>query len=69
MDAFLNDDEIVKLTGRKMKARQIEALRHMGLPFFVNAIGRAVVARSAIDGGKDTGEPKKKWVPNVLRMG
>ena len=65
---FLNDDELVKLTGRKMKARQIEALRSMGLPFFINAIGQPVVARSVIEGGKKTEEPKPRWTPNVLKM-
>jgi hypothetical protein len=67
---FLNDDEIAELTGRKIKSKQIEALRKMGLPFFVNAIGRAVVTRSVIDKGANTPAApaeKKRWVPNVLR--
>ena len=62
---FLDDVELVKLTGRKMKGRQIEALRKMGLPFYVNAIGHAVVARCVVEGRQD---PKKDtpWVPSVL---
>lgn len=66
MGTFLDDDEIVKLTGRKMKGHQIMALRKMGLPFFVNATGHAVVTRSAIEGRKE--EPvKAKWISNMLR--
>jgi len=65
-NAFLDDAELVALTGRKMKSRQIIELRRMGLPFFVNATGHAVVARSVIDGKADI-QPKKPWVPKVLR--
>lgn len=65
MQTFLDDAELVKLTGRKMKGRQIEALRKMGLPFYVNAMGHAVVARCVIEGRP---EPKKDtpWVPSAL---
>ena len=66
MGTFLDDDELAKLTGRKMKGHQIAALRSMGLPFFVNATGHPVVTRSAIEGRKE--EPiKAKWVSNLLR--
>ncbi|WP_423378171.1 DUF4224 domain-containing protein [Burkholderia sp. LMG 32019] len=47
---FLSPLELAVLTGRKIKSKQVEALRRMGVPFFVNACGRAVVARSAIEG-------------------
>ena len=50
MDTFLTPDEIRYLTGRKVKAKQVDALRRMGVPFFINACGRAIVARSAIEG-------------------
>lgn len=66
---FLDDAEIATLTGRKMKGRQIEALRHMGIPFFVNATGHPVVCRSAAEGSKKEPEPKRTWVPRVLRAG
>lgn len=49
-DMFLNQEEFATLTGRKMKSKQIEALRRMGLPFHVNAVGKPVVARAAIEG-------------------
>ncbi|QRX80816.1 DUF4224 domain-containing protein [Glaciimonas sp. PAMC28666] len=63
---FLSESEITTLTGRKMKGHQVRALQQMGLPFFVNAVGRPVIARSTIEGGKQ--EPVKRgWVPSVLR--
>jgi hypothetical protein len=67
-DIFLTRDEIATHTGRKLKSKQIEALRTMGSPFFVNATGHPVVARAAIDGNpKRTEKPKELWVPKVLR--
>ena len=50
---FLEPVEIAELTGRKIKSKQIETLRKMGLPFFVNACGKPVVSRSAIEGRKE----------------
>lgn len=65
---FLSPEEIAVLAGRKSKSRQIEALRAMGIPFFINGIGHPVVARSVVEGGKAITEPpKKKWVPPGLR--
>jgi hypothetical protein len=49
-ELFLTKDEIVILTGRKMKRLQIKQLRKMGVPFFVNALNSPVVARSSIEG-------------------
>ena len=68
---FLTPEEIAVLSGRKSKSRQIEALRAMGIPFFVNGIGHAIVARSAVEGGKVSAAPapKPKWVPKVLQKG
>jgi len=65
--SFLDSEEIAELTGRKIKSKQIEALRKMGIPYFVNATGHPVVTRNAIEGKKE--EPQqRKWTPNVLRM-
>jgi hypothetical protein len=58
-DMFLNQEELATLTGRKMKSKQIEALRRMGLPFHVNAVGKPVVARVAIEGRPTDAPPKK----------
>ena len=66
MSTFLSSTDLCELTGRKVKTKQIEALRKMGLPFFVNATGHAIVTRSAIEGRKE--EPvKSSWTPRVLR--
>jgi hypothetical protein len=64
---FLEPVEISTLTGRKLKRLQIEALRKMGIPFFINAIGHPVVARAAVDGTRGPApEPRKAWSPKVL---
>lgn len=65
---FLTPEELAVLTGRKLKSYQIDALRRMGVPFFVNAVGRPVVARTAIEGGsKAAPEPRPKWTSNMLK--
>jgi hypothetical protein len=65
---FLSPVEIAVLAGRKSKTRQIEALRGMGVPFFIKGIGHPVVARSVVEGGKAISEPPKaEWVPPGLR--
>lgn len=58
---FLPKEDIAILTGRKTKSKQIEALRKMGVLFYVNASGHPVVPRSAIEGGKVAPQPKE-WV-------
>ncbi|MFM0508625.1 DUF4224 domain-containing protein [Paraburkholderia sp. RL17-373-BIF-A] len=66
---FLSTQELVQLTGRKVKKKQIEALRRMGLPFFVNALGRPVVARAAVEGSRQgTSERvvRASWQPRVV---
>ncbi|MFS2015043.1 DUF4224 domain-containing protein [Massilia sp. CT11-108] len=62
-DIFLNQEELTTLTGRKMKSKQIEALRRMGLPFHVNACGKPVVARVAIEGRRDATDTPKSSKP------
>lgn len=65
---FLTDEELATLTGRKTKRKQIEALRKMAIPFWVNAVNAPVVARAAIEGTRSPAEPpKERWVPNVLK--
>lgn len=58
---FLTREQLHILTGRKMKSKQIEALRRMGLPFWVNACGHPVVSVAAIEGRRDE-IPKKPEV-------
>lgn len=69
MSIFLDAADIAQLTGRKFKSHQVSALRKMGLPFFVNAAGHAVVARSAVDARSAVAQAPEKaaWVPRVLK--
>lgn len=60
MSTFLSGTDVAELTGRKIKSKQIEALRKMGLPFWVNAIGKPVVTVAAVEGRKDAPQ-KKTW--------
>jgi hypothetical protein len=65
MSVFLQEADLVILTGRPQKSKQIAALRKMHIPFFVNAVGKPVVAVAAVEGkkpGKDA-TPVKKWEP------
>lgn len=61
MSTFLQADDVAILTGRKTKSKQIEALQRMRIPFWVNAIGKPVVALAAVEGRKEP-TPKKGWV-------
>ena len=66
---FLSTEELVQLTGRKVKAKQIQALRVMAIPFFVNALGQPVVARAAVEGrGSVSAESTARgsWQPRVV---
>lgn len=65
---FLDDIELAKLTGRKLKSLQIEWLRTEGIPFRVNATGHPVVTRAAVEGRKPEPEtlPKETWAPRVV---
>lgn len=68
---FLTPDDVAVLTGRKSKSRQVEALRKMGVPFFINSTGHPIVTKSAVEGGgaKGAAPPAKKWSPKVLETG
>lgn len=68
---FLSADDVSALTGRKFKSLQIKVLRQMGLPFYVNAAGRPVVAQSVIDARTAVAAApvKAAWVPRVLKAG
>jgi len=68
MTTFLTADDVIALTGYKTKARQIQSLRQMGIAFWVNPAGRAVVARSVIEGrGAAAVIPKAAWIPPGMR--
>lgn len=68
-DTFLTREEVREFTDCCHKQKQIEALRTMGVPFWVNPAGRPVVARSAIE-GRGAGKAvvvKAPWVPPGMR--
>lgn len=60
---FLEREEIAVLTGRKSKRHQADALRRMGIAFFVNATGHPIVTRAAVEGKPEIPRPKRTWVP------
>jgi hypothetical protein len=73
MALFLTQDEVAELTGirrgRNGLSRnqlQVEQLRRMGLPFFVNAAGRPLVASAVIEGGVKKQPKQSGWQPAVL---
>jgi hypothetical protein len=70
-DTFLDKNELKEFTGRSYVKLQIQALREMGVPFFVNGIGRPVVARAVLSGRSSAipTPPKKAWKPKVLTAG
>lgn len=47
---FLTPSEVRTLTGRAHREPQKAVLRANGIPFFVNAAGWAIVARTAVEG-------------------
>lgn len=63
MSTFLSSTDLCELTGRKVKAKQIEALRKMGLPFWVNAVGKPVVTLAAVEGRKAPQQVKQWEMP------
>ena len=63
---FLSADELVLLTGRHRKANQIRQLKTMGIPFYVNARGHAVVAGIVLTGGRPE-ESQARWIPAVAK--
>lgn len=68
MSMFLTSQDLSELTGRKTKSKQIEALRKMGLPFWINAIGKPVVASATVNGRREAPE-EKTWSPQRKNRG
>ncbi len=65
---FLTPAELVELTGRKRAAHQVAMLRTQGIPCWVNAAGKPVVARAAIEGvQRRESAPAPGWIPKPLR--
>lgn len=69
---FLTPEELAELTGirggcrgRTRNSRQADQLRVMGIPFFLNAQGRPIVARSALEGQHKAPAEPKGWKPKL----
>jgi hypothetical protein len=56
-------EELATLTGRKSKRHQVDALKRMGIAFFVNATGHAIVTRAAVEGKPEQAPSKRTWSP------
>jgi len=65
---FLSAEDLHTLTGFTVKVKQVEQLRKMGVPFFVNGCGRPVVAVSAVEGRKQESAQQQQWKPAVLQV-
>lgn len=65
MSTFLEPHDLAALTGRKIKSKQIEALRQMGIPYFVNATGHPIVTQAALNNKKEAAT-SRPWSPHVL---
>lgn len=66
MSIFVDDDDMIKLTGFRTPRKQIEQLKIMGVPFRINGAGRPMVALTAIEGGKQPVEQRKKVTSPVF---
>jgi hypothetical protein len=64
---FLTREEIKELTAAHWKKHQIETLRAQRIPFFINAAGWPVVARTAVQGTGSTASNAAGWTPPVFR--
>lgn len=69
MSLFLSQDEVRELTGYTIKAKQIDQLRRMGIPFLVNGAGRPVVTTAAVEGRKQQVPQTQGWSPAILTGG
>nr|WP_281363675.1 DUF4224 domain-containing protein [Paraburkholderia ultramafica] len=53
--------------GKTREQRQVDWLRSSGIPFWTNARGIPIIARTAINGTQQDREPaQRKWQPKVL---
>ena len=65
---FLDKEEMRTLTGRASKRLQIDALKQMGISFYVNAAGRPVVVRAVLEGKAESQDaPKLTWSPRLAK--
>lgn len=67
VSTFLSADDVAHLTGRKTSAKQIEALRTMQIPFWVNGVGKPVVSIAAVEGRKENRPVTESVLPKERR--
>lgn len=72
MSTFLSADDMAELTGirqgkggKTREQRQVDTLRKMKIPHYVNAVGRPIVARAVIEGIGTVHEPVPTWEPRL----
>jgi hypothetical protein len=73
MSTFLTVEEIAELTGcrggvrgKTREQRQVDTLRKMKIPHYVNIVGRPIVARAVIEGaGGQMPPPPMAWEPRL----
>lgn len=69
-EIFLTPEDVAFMTGRKTASKQIEVLRQMGIPFFVNAAGRPIITKQSIGVGLPTQAAPtitRGWKSRVLK--
>lgn len=73
---FLEPNEIAILTGvrggtrgQTREQRQCAVLRRQKVPFYINAAGRPIVARAAIEGRPTTTPQIESWEPGLMAHG
>ncbi len=66
-DLFISPEDLVILTGRSLRPQQIAWLRQSGIPFFINAAGRPVVTRAAVEGRDAPRQEVNTWQPRHAR--
>ena len=64
MSAFLDAEDVVRLTGYTRRSKQAEWLRANGVQFWINAQGEPIVPVSAINGSGQRATAEKPWEPD-----
>ena len=65
METFLPVEDVEELTGYKRKAQQCAQLRHMGIRFHVNRLGRPVVVRETLVSGDGSSPSRVEAMPDL----
>lgn len=66
---FLTTEELEALTGYKQKARQARYLTGLGIPFTLNATGRAVVLADRLSALGRVQKLNPEWLEERQRLG